>query len=157
MRIIKDILGEIMVEVRESRFRERLAKSYDPEEGRTKQQFRDEVNINTIMKRYRHSGIIPETRSEPGHYGDFSNIAGYDEAIEAVNNANAAFAELPSDVRTRFGNDPQELMNFMAEDGHEEEARELGILPPLKPEPDPNEEPVAPAIEGEGETPTGEG
>lgn len=125
-----------MVEVRPSRFRERVSISMDPEKGRTKQQFRDEVNINTIMHKYRHSGIVPKTRGDVGHYGHFEDVTTYDQAVDAVNNANQAFAELPADVRSRFENDPQQLLDFMATESNEEEARALGILPPLETEDD---------------------
>lgn len=154
MQAIIDVLGDIMREVRESGWRERRSLSFDPEKGRTKQQFRDEVNINEIMRRYRDNAIVPETRGQAGHYGDFSDIGGYDEAMEAVNTANQAFVELPSHVRTRFGNDPAQLLLFMEDEGNEEEARALGILPPLEVEPEPELEELAePGPGGEGDPP----
>lgn len=136
-----------MTEVRKSRDREQLQMNFDPELGRTKQQFAEEVNINAIMSRYRNNAIIPETRSEPGHYGDFSNVAGYDQAMEQTNIANQAFSELTSDVREQFANDPANLLEFMSDPRNEEKARALGILPPLKVEPEGG--PGAPEVPGQ--------
>lgn len=146
------LIGEIMREVRESGFRERLPLTIDPEENRTKEQFGDAVNINTIMRKALTQGIVPEQRGEPGHYGDFSNVVSYGDAMQALNDANNSFSELDADLRRRFDNDPQQLLLFMEDPDNADEARELGILPPL-----PVEKPAPEVPEkSEGETPPAE-
>lgn len=69
----------------------------------------DEVDINTIVRRF---GI---TASRPsgdvgGVYGDFTGITDFESAVEAVERAQAGFMALPAEVRERFGNDAGRLL-----------------------------------------------
>lgn len=104
-------------------------------ESRTEQHHGNEVNINKIMSRYMRTGLLPQ-RGQEGFYGDFSGAESYQQCLEAVENANSAFMSLPSDVRNRFKNNPQLLLNFLADPNNKEEAISLGILPqPIVDEP----------------------
>lgn len=115
-------------------------------ESRVEQSHRDECNINKIMAKYYRTGLLPQ-RGMPGHYGDFTGVDTYHEATERVMAAQAAFMELPSQVRKQFNNDPAQLLAFLADDNNREKAIELGIIPPpepVQPEPEP-ETPETPA------------
>lgn len=144
---IREPIGEIMREVRVSGWREAVELEIDPEENRTKEQFGDEVNINTIMKKLQERGIVPEERGDVGHYGDFSEVIGYQDAMEAINVANESFARLSAEVRRRFNQDPDQLLAFIDDPGNEEEAIALGILPPPAPEKVDLVEPVPEVVE----------
>lgn len=100
--------------------------------GRTHQEFRDECDINVLMRRYIKHGVLPEGRSV-GTYGDFSEVGDYLEAQQILANATEQFASLPSTIRERFRNDPGEMLRFVADRGNLDEARKLGLL---KDEPD---------------------
>lgn len=106
----------------------------------TQQQFADECDINLIVARYGLTGVMPETVKLP-MYGDFTGIGDYREAIEAVRAADASFMELPPSVRAYFENDPQRLLEFVADDKNRDKAVELGLLKKL---PDP---PLPAAVE----------
>jgi len=112
--------------------------------GRTHQSFKDECDINRIMAKHRKTGILRQTLERP-QYGDFSNLPDYQEAMNTVIQADTMFAELTSDVRERFSNDPQKFIEFCENPDNQDEAIRLGIA--AQPEPDP----VAtdPVVEGE--------
>lgn len=124
---------------------------FDPETGEelvslAKQSFRDECDINTIMRRYETTGTIDHVNRRQPQFGDFSDVASYQEAINIVAEAEANFADLPSRIRDRFGNDPARLLEFLQDPRNFDEAVELGIVEkPTPPPPPPAAEASAPA------------
>lgn len=79
------------------------------DEGLVQQQFANEVDINTIMKRFGINGSMPFGNAQ-GVYGDFSGIESYEDALRKIEEADRKFMSLPPDVRERFNNDPAELI-----------------------------------------------
>lgn len=94
--------------------------------SRTKQEFVAEADINNIIKRYRVTGLMRQLPREP-MFGDFTNIPSYQESLNVVIRGQEAFARLPSDLRTRFNNDPSEFLAFMANPDNRDEIYELGL------------------------------
>lgn len=118
----------------------------------TQQQFRDECDINTIAEKYGLTGEMP-TVTDPIYYGDFTGVFDYQTAMNQVVDAQRAFMTLPAKVRSRFDNDPQNLLTFLQDPENRREAEFLGILEPSKPaEPPPAPPPAAEAPK----TPTNE-
>ena len=105
----------------------RISLSFPATEGRTKQSFKDECDINTIMRRYAQTGVLEHTRREQPRYDD---VTGYDyqRAMDIVADARTAFAELPAAIRDRFNNDPGELLDFVQDEENLDEAAELGLV-----------------------------
>lgn len=99
----------------------------DPEEGVTQQQFADECDINTIVKRFGMTGELPNGVNMPV-IGDFTGITDFHTAMNVVKSAEAAFMELPANIRARFENDPGKVLNFLNNENNREEAISLGIL-----------------------------
>lgn len=99
--------------------------------SRTKGSFRDECDINVIMRRFQRSGgrlgDLPNSQGN-GSYGDFSELPDYQTALATVIAAEANFEALPSIVRKRFNNDPGELLDFLSDEGNREEAVKLGLV-----------------------------
>ena len=89
----------------------------------------DECDINEIMRRYQHTGVLPQSNRYPANYGDFSNATDYQASLNQVLEAKAAFEALPSHVRARFQNEPQQLLEFMEDPNNEPEAVKLGLVP----------------------------
>lgn len=106
----------------------------DPDDTRTHQSFKDECDINVIVERFGLTGELPENVRVPVS-GDFTDVVDFQTALNAVRKAQEGFAALPADVRYRFANDPQRLMEFMADDRNLEEARKLGLVNPEPPKP----------------------
>lgn len=103
------------------------------EPSRTQQQFKDDVNINKIMAKYKKTGMIKHINPNSGVYADMTNIGSYQEAMETVINAQNAFQDLPSNIRAKFQNNPQELINFLKDPRNDDEAINLGLR--VKPKP----------------------
>ena len=88
---------------------------YCDDKSLTQQHFAEECDINEIVRRFGLTGTVPEDYRAP-QYGDFSEVTDYHTALNAVRAADAAFMELPADLRYRFSNDPARLIAFL-EDG----------------------------------------
>lgn len=100
----------------------------DEEDDRCQQHFKDECDINTIVKRFGLTGKLPETFKAP-MVGDFADVVDFQTAMNAVVDAKDAFMQMPADLRKRFGHDPQQLIEFLENKGNLEEARKLGLVP----------------------------
>lgn len=115
-------------EVRDAIERERTD-IVNEEPSMTQQQFADEVNLNVIMARF---GVtdqdMPLPAIDPSHYGDFTDVFEYRDALDRLRNAEAAFSALPADIRNRFQNDPTKLWEFVNDPKNDDEAIKLGLL-----------------------------
>lgn len=119
------------------------------EPSMTKQSFKEECDINNIIKQYSVTGIwnhINE-RFQQGTFTDLPDPLDFQQSLEIAKQAGEAFASLPSSVRARFENDPGQFLEFMANPANQEEAIRLGLAtdtrpPPKAPEP-PQEPPEA--------------
>lgn len=85
------------------------------EEGKTKQSFKDEVDINLIMKKVEKTGVWPTDvlRNNP-QYGDFSSSGTYQDALNTVLNAQTMFFAMPAEFRSMCDNDPSVFLDFVA-------------------------------------------
>lgn len=93
------------------------------------QQFKDECDINNILRQFNITGLLPESPLSP-RYGDFTGIGDYQSALNAVIAAEDGFMALPADIRSRFANDPAMLIDFLADEGNRAEAEKLGLVVP---------------------------
>lgn len=99
--------------------------------SRTKQSFRDECNVNTIMEKYQRTGLIPHVEMHGGEYGDYTNVQDYQSSLNQVIAAQDMFASLPSSLRNRFSNNPASFLDFVSNPSNKDEMRSLGLLKPL--------------------------
>lgn len=95
----------------------------------TKQSFAEEVDINTIVRRFGLTGQLPSDVRVP-QYADFDEVVDYHSAMLLVRQAQESFMELPAHVRARFHNEPGELVAFVSDEKNREEAERLGIVVP---------------------------
>lgn len=96
--------------------------------SRVKQEFAQESDINYMIGRFLKTGHIPVRGGTP-FYGDFSSGASYQEAVSVIMRVEDEFMELPSEIRAKFSNDPSRMIEFIHT--QPDEARALGLLPPL--------------------------
>lgn len=96
----------------------------------TQQQFKNSVNINTIMAKAKKTGVLPVRTNQP-YFGDFSIVTNYKEMLDKVLAIDELFMQLPSKVRNKFANNPEEILTFLQDPKNEDEAREIGLLRPL--------------------------
>lgn len=100
-------------------------------------QFREDSDINTIVRRFNLTGQLPQGVQVP-QYVDFGSVSDYHTALNMVMSADSAFMALPADVRARFENDPGQLVDFVSDSKNYEEAVKLGLALPKR-----NLEPLA--------------
>ncbi len=116
------------------------------DKGRTKQSFAEEANINSIMKKFHRTGeLVDPTKisDRKAFFGDVSGIGDFQQMKNTVLEAEVHFGNLPSEIRTRFENQPNKLVEFLEDPANKDEAIELGIVNP-DPEPDPPAAPETP-------------
>lgn len=102
---------------------------FSGEKTRTKQEFRDEVDINHIVKRYMKTGVPLPIPTKSPQFGDFSTGFDYLTIQNRIAEVKSVFANLPADVRRDFGNDPSQMLDWIADPANVEEAQALGLLP----------------------------
>ena len=93
----------------------------------TKQSFRDECDINNILRKFNVTGQLPVGSVQP-QYGDFSGITDYQSALNAVMAAQDSFLALPAKVRAKFDNDPALFVEFASDEANKDEMKALGLL-----------------------------
>lgn len=72
--------------------------AFDPSENMTRQEFKDETDINWLLNKY---GALPQMR-EP-QFQDVDYDMDLLTAYEAVRQAQTVFGNLPHDIREKFG------------------------------------------------------
>lgn len=126
-------------------------------DGLTKQSFKDECDINNILKKYEKTGILEHRAKYEGQYADVTGTVDYQTALNTVRDAEAAFMSLPASIRTEFENDPHEFLEFAQNPENEEALIEMGLATPKrsdaseKPEVPDKEAPEAPEPSEPGE------
>ncbi|WNK13945.1 MAG: internal scaffolding protein [Microvirus sp.] len=106
----------------------------------TKQEFKDECDINHILARSPDGGR-PWTNPPTLRYGDFADAPEFLAAQLLVKEAEDHFNSMPVSLRERFGHDPAQLLRFVHDPKNRAEAQRLGIFNPDPPPP--------PALEAE--------
>lgn len=97
-----------------------------PELSLAQQQFGEESDINTIVKRFNLTGQLPVGMAVP-QYGDFESVVDYHSALNLVIEADRAFMALPAHVRSRFNNDAGLFVDFVSNPENKGEAEKLGL------------------------------
>lgn len=95
--------------------------------SRTQQHFAEEVDINTIVKRFGLTGELPEGVPHIMQ-GDFTNVVDFQSAMDLIVAAREAFMEQPAHIRARFDNDPQKFLDFTSSKDNLDEAIKLGLI-----------------------------
>lgn len=88
---------------------------YIPEynDGRTKQSFKDQCDINKILKKAQVKGGLAHVQKYPeAVYGEFDPSLDLFTARERIAKAEQIFMELPAEVRSEFRNDALEFVNY---------------------------------------------
>lgn len=97
-------------------------------ESLTKQSMKDECDINNILRQYQMTGIINHVNEASPQYADLPDPVEYQDALNQVQAAEAAFYRLPKEVRDRYGNDPAGLLQALANPAEAGFLQEQGIL-----------------------------
>lgn len=98
-----------------------------PEESLTEQEHAEEADINYIAERFMRTGEAPQVLNLPTA-GDFSGIYDFQSAMNTIAQAREEFMTLPAKIRSRFNNDPAELLKFVDDKDNYDEAVKLGFI-----------------------------
>ena len=97
--------------------------------SRTKSEFKEEADVNNIVAQCIKKAISLPSGDRQPLFEDFSNIGTYQDAVTSVAQANEEFSHLPSEIRAKFDNNVQSLMDFIGDPENKDEAIQLGLLP----------------------------
>lgn len=125
--------------------------TFDPNKNLAHTEFKRECDINNIVEQYVTTGTLPNTGRKAfvkryPMFGDFSVGNDFQTAQNTLKAHENAFMELPSRLRERFRNDPQNLIHFLANPANFEEAVKLGLMEKEAVKLDPVIEPVSTPI-----------
>lgn len=108
--------------------------TFNAQPSMTEQQFAQDADANYIMAKYLKTGVDPFVRKQ-GFYADVSQVPDLSQALQIVTQAQTAFDSLDSEVRARFGNSPELMIQFLQDSENRDEAIKLGLI--NKPEEEP--------------------
>lgn len=100
-----------------------------PSVGKTKQAFREECDINNIMKKFQATGVADFVNKRSPQYGDCTGVD-FQAAMDTIISANEMFDELPSSIRKHFNNDPAQLLDAVNDPARRSECVALGLIQP---------------------------
>lgn len=89
-----------------------LCPTIDTGEGLTEQSHKDTCDINLISDNYARTGFIRHARENQGRYDDVSAVD-FQKSMQIVANVKSMFEGLPSQIRSEFGNDPTNFLNYV--------------------------------------------
>lgn len=95
----------------------------------TKQSHADECDINNILRTYQRTGVITHVASGSAQYLELPPVMDLQEAMAALDAAQAAFAALPAAVREEFENDPLAFVQATQDPSQAERLERVGLLP----------------------------
>lgn len=116
-----------------TQYTEREGKPYKSQlvcedESRTKQCFRDECDINSILQKFNATGLLNHVNQFQGDYADLADADDYKTSMDKVLDAQYAFDSLPADLRKRFDNDPANFLAFVTDEEKRPELEEMGLV-----------------------------
>jgi len=99
------------------------------DESLASQSSAEEADINVLVRRFGLDGELPKDVRAP-QYGDFTNLGSYQDALNALVDAQASFNAMPAHVRAEFDNDPHRFVQFCSDDRNYDRICDLGMLAP---------------------------
>jgi phage internal scaffolding protein len=94
----------------------------------TRQEFKAESDINTIMSQYARTGEMPKINELAPQFLDVSQNMDFQTHMNYVREAQELFDALPSQVRNRFQNDPGAFIDFTSDENNRSELAKMGLL-----------------------------
>ncbi len=97
-------------------------------DGRTKQSFKDETDINKILKRAQKSGTISHLNQYQSRYGDFSGFDFFEAQLK-LSQGGEIFDALPVEIKREFNQSPAQFFEFVNDPANADRVQKL--LPAL--------------------------
>lgn len=109
--------------------RVRVVSDFTDEVSLTQQHFKDDVDINNIVRKYAQDGLMPLAKKQQ-QFG-YATSQTFTEAMFTVATAEEEFMQLPSEVRSHFNNDVAAYLDAASDETQRPLFEELGMLEPL--------------------------
>ncbi len=93
-------------------------------DGRVKQSFRDETDINKILQRAQKTGTISHLNKHEGRYADFSDF-NFFEAQIMLARGREIFDDLPSEIRSEFNQSQAAFFEYVNDPENKDRLAEL--------------------------------
>ena len=92
-----------------------------PDETLTRQEFLEESDINTIVRRFGIGEHPIDAQQWVTNIDIVDAVDDYQTALNKLIEANEQFMSLPADVRSRFDNDPARFVDFVSSEDNKDE------------------------------------
>lgn len=99
--------------------------------SRTKESFREEVDINRIVANARRGQAVTHLQKAQPMFTDVSEVGDYKSALDMIRNADAFFQMLPAKARAEFNNDPAEFLDAVDTVDGRARLEAAGLVPPI--------------------------
>jgi len=104
--------------------------------GKTKQSSKDESDINLILAKYKKTGIVNFVAKRQPEYMDMQSTDLH-SAMNMIIASNEMFADMPSHLRKKFNNNPEQFLEFVHDPKNIDEMVKLGLAEAKEPVPTP--------------------
>jgi len=107
----------------------RITVDFDPEvePSLAQQNFKEECDINNIVKKFERTGLLEHANRYDGQYGDFTSSSDYQTSLNQLLDAQEAFDNLPARIRSQFNNDPAQFLDFVHNPDNHEAMYDMGL------------------------------
>lgn len=121
--------------------------------SRTKQEFREDCDVNVIIRRFTKSGLLPNPNNAVPQFVDAASLPDLQTLMQIMIEAEKAFMSLPAQVRKEFDNNAIQFVEFATKAENLDKMREWGLAPKAPTEPAPQKveivnPPPAPSSDG---------
>lgn len=106
-------------------------------DGRVQEHYKDQVDINNILAKYRKTGVIDHVKKTQAKYGDFTDMLDVAGNLDKVKKAEQAFEQLPAELRNKFKNSIPAFFEYLKDDANTEECIKMGLKKPKDKAPEP--------------------
>lgn len=112
-------------------------------ESKVQEQFADACQTDTIIRKYNMMGVNPFIAQGQSQYLDTTQIPSFVVAQNSQVKVREYFEGLPSDIRLEFNNDPAQFAEAVLDPQNADYLREIGVLAPLPPKAEGEEQPAS--------------
>ena len=95
-------------------------------ESQTQQQFKDECDINNVVRQFAKNGTTHHLNNSKPNYG-LATADTYHDAMNIVVEAQQEFEALPAEIRKKFGHSPENFLEYIENPENAQSLYDMGI------------------------------
>ena len=97
------------------------------EPSKTDQQYTEDCCANSILAKYAKTGQINHIAKVRGQYADVSGVEDLHGTMLKIKDMEAEFLKMSPELRAKFGNKPEGMIQWLSDPKNDEEAVKLGL------------------------------